>query len=745
MPFSKISPMEIQYSIIVPLFNESENVRGLLAEIRDVMAGIGGAWEAILIDDGSSDRTGEILLEQSADRSEYRVFSFKKNQGQASALYFGMGQARAPILIIMDGDGQNDPKDIPRLLDYLDESGADMAIGVRTERRDSVLRRYMSRTANAIRSRILGDGVSDTGCAIKVLKRRVADSFIPLRTLYSFMPALAVAAGHRVVELGVNHRLRLKGRSNYGLGVMFWRPLVDMLGIWWFIQRRCETGNLAAAPLQQEKADRRTAPLASWKNLLLLGLLVSAFFIFLGSRGLNEPDEGRYAELGREMAVSGDWLTPRLNGFEHFQKPPLLYWTTALSFKTFGFNEWAARLPSTVAALGILAMTGWMASLLFGRAAAIPAVLILASSFLFFSLARFLTPDMLMTFFIVAALACLIQATHGESPGSFWRWGFFIAMGLGFLTKGPMALVVPVSGALALQFGLRRNSSLFPLPWVRGLLLALVLGLSWFCMMVALYPRLADYFLGYELVKRFGSHAHGRSQPFWFFVPVLVIGFMPWFLFVPGMARSLWKRVRSKNPLTPAQWLLLGWVVPPFLILSASGSKLLTYILPLLPAFALATAYVWQKKQYSHPTLVKLSFGSLCLLILVFSQADRLNDSLGRQASVKTLVQRIQELSPGPSSTIFAAGVRTHGLEFYLKELVSVSRPDADLVLPVSPQQNKRLFASVLDAEKSMAARKDTYGIVRHEDFAEFFQHSGWEILANAGDFVLIRPVENKL
>jgi len=247
-----VSSSEPQYSVIIPLFNESENIRPLLEELRAVMAKLESVYELLLIDDGSGDQTAALLSRYSLNWPECRTFHFENNQGQASALYFGIKQARGSTLVILDGDGQNDPRDIPLLLANLDSTNADMVMGVRTSRKDSWVRRTMSRAANAIRSRLLKDGVRDTGCGMKVLKREVSESFIPIRTLYSFMPALAVAAGFRVRQHPVNHRARLKGKSNYGLGVMFWRPLVDMAGIWWFISRRCRTQNLLS-PLSQPK------------------------------------------------------------------------------------------------------------------------------------------------------------------------------------------------------------------------------------------------------------------------------------------------------------------------------------------------------------------------------------------------------------------------------------------------------------------------------------------------------------
>ena len=195
------------------------------------------AWEIVAINDGSNDSTGATLDLLAVECPELRVIHHRVNQGQAAGLWTGFQAAKGRVFVTLDGDGQNAPGNIPLLLAELSR-GADLVAGVRRIRRDSWVRRCMSRIANRIRSRILRDGVSDTGCALKAFRREVCGSFLPIRTLYSFMPALAVAAGFRVVELVVDHRERKAGVSKYGLGVMLWRPLIDMLGVWWFIRRR---------------------------------------------------------------------------------------------------------------------------------------------------------------------------------------------------------------------------------------------------------------------------------------------------------------------------------------------------------------------------------------------------------------------------------------------------------------------------------------------------------------------------
>ncbi|MBI3413819.1 MAG: glycosyltransferase family 2 protein [Verrucomicrobia bacterium] len=224
------------YSIVVPFYNESANAAALLAEINEVMAQISPSYEVVMVNDGSSDATVEILSAVAAAHPQCRLLNLSPNRGQASALYHGLKAATAPLIITMDGDGQNCPADIPALLDKLRD--ADMVVGIRMNRQDTWLRRQISRLANAVRSRILGDGVSDSGCALKVFRREVVNAFVPIRTLYSFMPALAVAAGFRVKQAPVTHRARGGGKSSYGLMVFLWRPLLDLLGVWWFCRRR---------------------------------------------------------------------------------------------------------------------------------------------------------------------------------------------------------------------------------------------------------------------------------------------------------------------------------------------------------------------------------------------------------------------------------------------------------------------------------------------------------------------------
>jgi len=226
----------MELSVVIPFYNEQENVAVLLAEVRGVCDGLGRSYEAVLVNDGSSDGTGVCLDEEAKKWPQARIIHFVSNHGQAAALFYGLKSATGDVMVTLDGDGQNDPAEIPRLLAAL--ADCDLVAGIRARRRDSALRVAMSRLANGVRSKILGDGVRDTGCSLKAFRREVVDAFIPIRTMYSFMAAMAVNAGFRLKQIEVAHRPRTRGVSKYGLVAFLWRPLLDMLGLLWFFRRR---------------------------------------------------------------------------------------------------------------------------------------------------------------------------------------------------------------------------------------------------------------------------------------------------------------------------------------------------------------------------------------------------------------------------------------------------------------------------------------------------------------------------
>jgi dolichol-phosphate mannosyltransferase len=190
---------------------------------------LAGDWEAILVDDGSTDGTARELARAVSAWPRCRVLTLRSNRGQGAALFAGIRAARHPLIATLDGDGQNPPGELSLLLARLAQ--ADLVVGVRVRRNDSVLRRALSRLANAVRGRFLRDGLSDAGCALKVFRKEVVASLRPVPMLNCFMPAFAIAAGFRVVEQPVAHRARARGRAKYGLRTMLWRPFVGMLEV----------------------------------------------------------------------------------------------------------------------------------------------------------------------------------------------------------------------------------------------------------------------------------------------------------------------------------------------------------------------------------------------------------------------------------------------------------------------------------------------------------------------------------
>jgi dolichol-phosphate mannosyltransferase len=218
-------------SVVVPLYNEEANLPVLQEELRTALTGLD--YEIIFVDDGSVDRTAERI----EPAGNNRVIRFEKNAGQSAAIYAGLTAARGATVVIIDGDLQNDPADIPELLAEI-ARGADLVCGYRVKRQDTLVKRATSRIANVVRSRYMKDGVRDTGCTLKAMRRECVSALFPFKGMHRFIPALVKAAGYQLVEVPVNHRPRRFGQSKYGLGNRALRATIDMFGVRWLLSRR---------------------------------------------------------------------------------------------------------------------------------------------------------------------------------------------------------------------------------------------------------------------------------------------------------------------------------------------------------------------------------------------------------------------------------------------------------------------------------------------------------------------------
>ena len=222
---------DVAISVVVPLFNEEENVPILQAELTAALGGLD--YEIIFVDDGSIDRT----VDRIAFEPRIRLVRFERNAGQSAAMYAGLQSARGATAVLIDGDLQNDPADIPKLLAEI-ERGADLVCGYRAQRKDTFVKRLTSRVANFVRSRFTKDGVRDTGCTLKAMRRECIGALLPFKGMHRFIPALIKGAGYRLVEIPVNHRPRKFGQSKYGLGNRALRATTDMFGVRWLLSRR---------------------------------------------------------------------------------------------------------------------------------------------------------------------------------------------------------------------------------------------------------------------------------------------------------------------------------------------------------------------------------------------------------------------------------------------------------------------------------------------------------------------------
>ena len=319
----------------------------------------------------------------------------------------------------------------------------------------------------------------------------------------------------------------------------------------------------------------------------------------LGRPALWEPDEGRYAEIAREMVVTGDYVTPRDDFELYFEKPPLVYWTNAASIEMFGVNEFAVRLPAALFSIGQVVVTAALAEVMFGATAGFFAALALALSPLFFGFARFATLDPALAFFLTAALAAFYLAARADSfsQPSARRWMLISAamLALGTLAKGPVALLLGGAIPLAWLATERRMREIaqMPLVWC-GLFFAAIV-LPWFILMEARNPGFMRFFFIHEHLERYTTSSEHGWGP-WFFIPIVIGGAWPWMFFAPlgwSAMRAgdvLPDRAPASSPRSAASFLAI-WFVVIFVFFSIPRSKLGSYILPALPPLAIVAGY----------------------------------------------------------------------------------------------------------------------------------------------------------
>ncbi|KAF3363299.1 Undecaprenyl-phosphate 4-deoxy-4-formamido-L-arabinose transferase [Chlamydiales bacterium STE3] len=227
--------MKPTYSIVIPLKNEEENIQELVAELNPVMEAQQSPWELICVDDGSTDNTLAHLKDLQKSHPHLRILAFEKNYGQSSAFDAGFKAALGDFVITLDGDRQNDPRDIPKLIAAAQH--ADLVTGHRVNRRDPLSKKIISRIANFIRSRFCRDEIPDTGCSLKLYRRSCLEKIKLYHGMHRFLPALFKIEGYRIAVVPVNHRERVKGVTKYNFFNRSFNTIADMLAVRWMGNR----------------------------------------------------------------------------------------------------------------------------------------------------------------------------------------------------------------------------------------------------------------------------------------------------------------------------------------------------------------------------------------------------------------------------------------------------------------------------------------------------------------------------
>ncbi len=333
-------------------------------------------------------------------------------------------------------------------------------------------------------------------------------------------------------------------------------------------------------------------PRNAWLLIALVALI--GWFAGLDARRLQHPDEGRYAEIAREMAASGDWITPRLNDLKYFEKPPLQYWATAATFKAFGVNEWTARLAPAIAGfLAVIAVGLTMARLADATAGAY-ASLVLAGCVWHGGLSHFVSLDAILSFWLTLALCAFLLAQQPavtSRAGRLFMLVAYAAIAGATLTKGLVAVLIPGATLFCYSLVTRDVGPWRRLHLVPGLLLYLALTAPWFLAVASVNPEFAHFFFIHEHFERFLTETHNRGGEWHYFVPWFILGIMPWLLVWAWTLPRSWRDAPIAANGFAWERFCVVWSVFVFAFFSLSGSKLPSYILPMFPALAMVLGF----------------------------------------------------------------------------------------------------------------------------------------------------------
>lgn len=377
------------------------------------------------------------------------------------------------------------------------------------------------------------------------------------------------------------------------------------------------------------------------KDWVLLAVFLLAILLFqMGSRGLNEPDEGRYTNIALEsLETDHPWWEPQLSDVGHYDKPPLIYWVTALSFRCLGVNEWAARLPSLIGVLLTLAGLGWAAARLYGPRIAWLAVLVAGTTFQIWAFARVLTPDMFLTGWCTLAIAAWAETRHRRAAWPWWALQVLFWTMAGW-TKATPALV-PMLGLAIYVFSTGETGARRALRLPLLLPLVLLLSCPWYAWILHQHPDLTDFFLNREMVSRISGHIPGRQGPIYYYVVISLVAWLPWWplaaiAFLRQRKNSEFRWNRWKSFFSPELCILgVGFIV------FSIGSKLPTYTLPFAPwaALVMSRLLAGEVLFYRTPVLLAVAGATTLIYVALVSLAPAHESGWGRNSSLKEVTE----------------------------------------------------------------------------------------------------------
>jgi len=648
-------------SIVLPVHDEAESLPVLWGELAAVLPRLGRTVEVIFVDDGSKDASAEIIRGLVERDARVRLLRFDRHVGLTAAFVAGIRAARGEILATMDSDLQNDPRDLELLLRHLDD--ADAAIGARVIRHDSWLRRASSRVANAVRNRMTHEGLADSACSLRVMRRACVEAWPPYEGMHRFVPTLLRLAGHRVVVVPIHHRPRRFGRSKFTIRNRAFAALLDLLVVAWMQRRRLHyhvVEDVGGVGIERREDARDlepavTAPRAASGSpgiavsLLVPLLLAAALFLpSIGQRSMYHPDEVRYAVLAKTMLETGQWLVPQIAHDVHLEKPPLFIWAIALvSLLTGSVSAFSATLPAALSAIAGVLGTVLLGRRLFGTRTALMAGVVLATTPGYFWHARLALADIMVAAFVVWSAWAFWCALEDPARQRGWIALFYVCLALAVSAKGPAGLMPLVAcGAFVLA-----DQGVLRLRMLRPVMGLAILAVVWAPWGLAFAARGGATFVQHVIIDDYALHLTRweHVSELFFALGPLGVAALPWSLFIPMAALS---GLRSPDEPTHRKFrFLAAWVLAYVVVMTLMAHKRDRYLLPAYPALALMVGWLWSRWGAAkltaalrlHGGLI-VAFAGIAAIVILLPAGQRgefavwIPDTLGRALPVAAVL-----------------------------------------------------------------------------------------------------------